>query len=199
MDASDSVRRLLLRVPKRRRVFEAIVACPGTHARRLSRDLGIALGVVEHHLRHLERHGLLYAHQQGRRRTLYATGHIDPVDARIIHALRKPVWCRLLAALAGQERGLPDLALELDLPPATVSYHLRRLRTLGLVDHLRVGREGAYLLLDHARVARLMEGFRPDSHEGAPHPALAGLVQRALALRPPRPQVRPGLVLAVKD
>lgn len=135
----EAVQRLLLRVPKRRRVFEAVVAFPGTHARRLSRELGIALGVVEHHVRQLERHGLLFAHQQGRRRTLYATGRIEPLDALVIHVLRKPAWGQLFHSLMQQEQGVASLARAIGLPAATVSYHLRRLRTLGLLEHVRAG------------------------------------------------------------
>lgn len=190
---SDTARRLILRLPKRRRVFEAVVACPGTHARRLSRDLGIALGVVEHHVRHLEKHGLLYAHQQGRRRTLYGS-HVDPEDARIIHALRKPVPCALLAALGTGERAVTGLALQTGLPASMVSYNLRRLRALGLVEHVRAGREGAYFVLDPKRVAALLRVLRP---HGAPDAALSGLVERALAI--PRPLPPTVLVPFVQD
>jgi DNA-binding transcriptional ArsR family regulator len=199
-EATDPVRRLLLRVPKRRRVFEAVVACPGTHARRLSRDLAIALGVVEHHVRQLERHGLIFSFQQGRRRTLYAAGHVDPLDARVIHLLRKPVWCRILAALAQHENGAIGLAMDLGLPTPTASYHLRRLRSLGAIEHVRAGRESAFFLREPERVTRLLEALRPQARRGGPDPALHGLVERALRVpsghRPPRPRQ---VVLAVKD
>lgn len=185
-DATEAVRRLLLRVPKRRRVFEAVVACPGTHARRLSRDLGMALGVVEHHVRHLERHGLVFAHQAGRRRTLYASGHVDADDARVIHLLRKPVLCRLLALVGATERSLPSLAHAAGLPVGNVAYHLRRLRAAGLVDQVRAGREVAYLGRDPARVGRLLAALRPDVQEGFPDAAFAGLVARALPHTPAR-------------
>lgn len=175
----EAMQRLLLRVPKRRRIFEAVVAFPGTHARRLSRELGIALGVVEHHVRLLERHRLLFTHQQGRRRTLYAAGHVAPEDAQVIHMLRKPHWGLLLRALVEGEQGVASLAAEVGLPPAATSYHLRRLRTLGLLEHVRAGRESAYLVRDPVRVRRLLAALRPEATQAAPDPAFAGLVLRA--------------------
>ncbi len=197
-DPAAAAQRLLLRVPKRRRVFEAVVACPGTHARQLSRDLGMALGVVEHHVRHLERHGLLFAHQAGRRRTLYAAGQVDPQDARVLHVLRKPTWCRLLAALGGGEASVADLAARVGRPPATVSYHLRRLRDLGLLGHVQAGREAAYFLLDAERVARLLETVRPADPGLSLQPTMAPgwrwLVQRAREHHPAG-----ALLLAVED
>lgn len=177
-DQAAAVHRLLLRVPKRRTVFEAIVACPGTHARRLSRDLGMALGVVEHHVRHLERHGLVYAHQAGRRRTLYAVGHVSPEDAPVLHLLRKPTWCRMLVALARAEHGVTELASALSLPPAMVSYNLRRLRALGVLGHVRAGREAAYYLREPERVRRLLEAVQPRPVRPAPT-GWQGLVERA--------------------
>ncbi len=175
----EAQQRLLLRVPKRRRIFEAVVAFPGTHARRLSRELAIALGVVEHHIRLLERHRLLFAHQQGRRRTLYAVGHVAPEDAQVIHMLRKPHWGLLLHALVEREQGVASLAAEVGLPPAATSYHLRRLRTLGLLDHVRAGRESAYLVRDPVRVRRLLAALRPEAAQAAPDPAFTGVVLRA--------------------
>lgn len=196
---ADAMRRLLLRVPKRRRVYEAVVACPGTHARRLSRELAIALGVVEHHVRQLERHGLVFAHRQGRRRTLYAAGQVDPADARILHALRKPVCGDLLEALLQGGEGPAPLARRLALPGATVSYNLRRLRALGLVEHLRAGREGAYFLRDPGRVARLVATHRPppvaDGH--GLDPTFASLLQRALLWS--AVPLRPAPVVALHD
>ncbi len=173
----EALHRLLLRVPNRRRVFDAIVEIPGTHARRLSRELEMALGVVEHHVRHLEKHALVFTFQRGRRRTLYAAGHIEPEDARILHVLRKPAWMQIVKALLEQERGVSDLARELGIPVATMSYHLRRLRSDGLLDHVKAGREAAYLVRDPSRVGRLLENLDPKPMDLGG--SWQGLVERA--------------------
>lgn len=184
---SEAIERLLLRVPNRRRVFEAVVAFPGTHARLLSRELGMALGVVEHHVRHLEKHDLVFAHRHGRRRTLYAAGRIDPEDARVLHVLRKPVWGQLLQALLEQDQGVSELAAGVGLAPATVSYHLRRLRADGLLEHLRAGREAAYIVRDPVRIGRLLATWCPQP-SAAGHAALvARRVDAAPIPGPPGP------------
>jgi DNA-binding transcriptional ArsR family regulator/predicted DNA-binding transcriptional regulator len=186
----ETVRRLLLQLPNRRRTYEAIVATPGTHVRRLSRELGIALGVVEHHVRQLHRHGLLFSHQAGRRKTLYAQGQVDPADAKCIHALRKPGWARIAQALlAGGECGVARLAGRIGEPPAATSYTLRRMRAAGLLEHVRVGREGVYVVSDPDRVRRLLTELRPESAGAAPDPTFVGLVERARSSRPGVPLV----------
>lgn len=174
-DHAETLRRLLLRVPNRRRVHDAIVATPGTHARRLSRDLGMALGVVEHHVRVLERHDVVYAHRSGRRRGLFASGAVSAVDAAILHGLRKQAWRDVAVALLDGERSVSDLSRRFGEPPTSVSYRLRRMRDAGLLDNLRVGRESVYLLRDPEAVRRVIaRHFCP-----APDDGFVALVQRA--------------------
>lgn len=194
MPSQATLRRLLLQVPNRRRVYEAIVATAGTHVRRMSRELRMALGVVEHHVRQLESHGLVFSHQTGRRRTYYATGQVQSDDAGLVHALRKPVWGDVAAALLAREQGVAALARRLGLPPTTASYHLRRMRDAGLLENLRVGRESVYLVREPERVRRVLSTLRPQHARGPG--GLAGVVARAVQHdgRPAAHDARTGLL-----
>lgn len=175
----DAIQRLLLHLPNRRRVFDAITARPGAHVRWLSRHLGLALGTVEHHVRQLERHGLIFSHQAGRRRTYYATGQVDIQEAPLWHALRKPLWATLLRGLLRHEAcAVTELAAAVGLPRTTASYHLRRMQEQGLVQRFRVGRESLYVACHRARLDRLLRaGAKP--HRDRPDAAFHGVVTRA--------------------
>ncbi len=153
----DTLRRILLRQPTRALVHAAIQRVPGTHVRALSRHLDLALGTVEHHVRQLEKHGIVFALQTGRRRTLYVAGEVDVRDAQVLHVLAKPVCAAVLRGLLERpEIGVADLALHLDLPASTLGHHLRRLKEQGLVVHHQVGRESIYLVLEPVRIKRLL-------------------------------------------
>ena len=181
-ESTPAIRRMLLRVPNRRRIYEAVVATPGTHARRLSRELPMALGSVEHHVRVLERHTMVYTVKEGRRRTVFAVGQLSPTDAPMVDVLRKPAWARLLADMAGgQEAGVSAIAARLGLPATTVSYNLRRLHARGVLEHLRIGRESVYLVRDGERLERLLRLLRPLGGDDAPDAAFRGVVGRARA------------------
>lgn len=165
--AHDRIRRLLLAVPNRRRVYEAICHRPGTHLRRIAKDLGLAIGSVEHHLRQLERHGLVRSHHEGRRRTYRADGVFAPEDAPLLHALGKPNWARILHLLA--QTGGADAAAVADglgMAQDNASYHLRRLRDRGLVEHLRVGRISLYAARSPERILVLDRMLRPVEPDG---------------------------------
>jgi DNA-binding transcriptional ArsR family regulator len=68
----------------------------------------------------------------------------DITDPALAKALAHPLRTRILAALEDRTASPSDLAEELDAPLGVVSYHVRRLATLGLVKLVkRVPRRGA--------------------------------------------------------
>ncbi len=176
-----TLQRILLRQPTRGAIYDAIRLAPGSHVRALSRTLDLALGTVEHHVRQLEKHALVFAHQNGRRRTLYASEDVDTRDAAILHAMAKPLWADILRALRDNpEVGVATVARELGIPASSLSHHLGRLRQQGLVEQHKVGRESIYLLTDPIRLQRHLP----------PRPFI-GLVMRASAHTRRRPTEDP--------
>lgn len=59
---------------------------------------------------------------------------LDITDPRIVRALAHPLRVRLLALLEERTASPRDLAAELGLPIPNVSYHVRTLERLGLVE-----------------------------------------------------------------
>jgi DNA-binding transcriptional ArsR family regulator len=68
----------------------------------------------------------------------------DITDPALAKALAHPLRTRILAALEGRTASPSELAEELDAPLGLLSYHIRRLASLGLVKLVkRVPRRGA--------------------------------------------------------
>jgi DNA-binding transcriptional ArsR family regulator len=68
----------------------------------------------------------------------------DITDPAVAKALAHPLRTRILAALDGRTASPSELAAELGAPVGVLSYHVRRLATLGLVKLVRrVPRRGA--------------------------------------------------------
>lgn len=74
--------------------------------------------------------------------------------ATVFAALGDPTRLRIVAALAGQELCVCDLAATVGPSESAVSHHLRLLRQLGLVRSRRAGRL-VYYALDDVHVAAL--------------------------------------------
>ncbi len=68
----------------------------------------------------------------------------DITDPKLAKALAHPLRTRILAALEGRTASPSDLATELDSSLGVISYHVRRLQTLGFLTLVkRVPRRGA--------------------------------------------------------
>jgi DNA-binding transcriptional ArsR family regulator len=68
----------------------------------------------------------------------------DITEPAVAKALAHPLRTRILAALEGRTASPSELATELDAPLGLLSYHIRRLASLGLVKLVkRVPRRGA--------------------------------------------------------
>jgi DNA-binding transcriptional ArsR family regulator len=78
-------------------------------------------------------------------RSTIATLTSPPADlyqVAVVHkALADPTRLRILQRLAQGEGTVTDLMRHVDLSQPLVSWHLRRLRTAGLVETRRAGRE----------------------------------------------------------
>jgi ArsR family transcriptional regulator len=78
----------------------------------------------------------------------------------IVHkALADPTRLRIVARLAREDGTIGDLMRHVDLSQPLVSWHVRRLRTAGLVETRRSGRE-TICSLDQEALARFHEQER---------------------------------------
>ena len=85
--------------------------------------------------------------------------------AGVHKALADPTRLRIMQRLAVGEGSVSDLMRHVELSQPLVSWHLRRLRTAGLVENARDGRLSRWRLSDAAAHDLL-------HHLGAPHSAL---------------------------
>jgi ArsR family transcriptional regulator len=89
-----------------------------------------------------------------RARAALPTGQVLGGLANLFAALGDPTRLRIVAALAGGELCVCDLAATVGQTESAVSHHLRLLRSLGLVRPRRDGRL-VYYTLDDAHVTTL--------------------------------------------
>lgn len=123
----------LLEHPVRRRVHDAVQGEPGIHFQELARRAAVGNGALDHHLRKLVAAGLLTV----RKAPGYTCYFPKATDRRMMDAAPslRSGGSRLVLDAVAQRPGASsrDLAGQLGLAPSTVSYHLKRLETAGLV------------------------------------------------------------------
>lgn len=122
----------LLEHPRRRGIYETVLAHPGIHFRELHRASGGAYGPFLFHIRLLSEGGYLRSERRGRYRQVFAT--VSPPGATSgAPAIPNPVARAVFAALAEGAVRPGDVAVRLGVSRQLASYHLQRLEKAGLV------------------------------------------------------------------
>lgn len=182
---------------------------PGAHMREIGRELEIPMGTLEYHLHYLVKADLLATRQDARYTRYFASGEVSRRDKDILAVLRQKVPRQIAAHLLlapGSSHG--SLLTQFQLAPSTLSFHLKKLVTTGIVVQEKSGRENLYRVVEPDLVSRVLiahkESFfddvidrfaevwqgleprAPEVDEGAPPPggvliALQALVGSAFA------------------
>jgi len=118
----------------RTRVRRHVRDTPGVHFNRLRRDLDIATGQAQYHLRRLVRDGEVAVERIGGR-AHYFDPAFDPWERRATAFLRRETARGILVRLHAEGPTRPaTLADELDLARSTVSWHVSTLAENGVVE-----------------------------------------------------------------
>jgi predicted transcriptional regulator len=145
----------------RRRLYAVVKEYPGIHVREAARQLGTSMALVEYHLALLRDHGLVSVVKEDRYARLYPTDAPAPrpADREQVGLLRQRLPLRVtLTLLDDGPTKHKDLADALGLGKSTLSFHLRKLETAGLVQR---DAEGRFAVREPARVLRLLLAFPP--------------------------------------
>ena len=172
-----------IRNPNRRRVLHHVEANPGACVREIVGQLGITRTAVTHHLRALERMGMVTFVRQGRRKLLFSRGSSQLSSERTVLGLLRQESARsiLESLYADPTRSWRRVAAELGVTPHTVRWHVARLQEKGLIHVLQRGlKANGHMVHFHPTVRLSLEAAaqaRPspvdlaDRLEAAPLPA----------------------------
>lgn len=118
----------------RARVRQHVRDTPGVHFNRVGRELDIATGQVQYHLRRLVNDGELVVEHVGGR-SHYFEPSFEPWERRALGFLRRETARAIILRLHADGSTQPTtLASELDLARSTVSWHISTLVDAGIVE-----------------------------------------------------------------
>jgi len=119
-------------------MLDVVETEPGTYLSEVSERAGLPLSTTRHHMRVLEQEELVASATVRGRRRFYPGG---AEGLELAAAMNDEATARLLDALARLgPSSVSALAEELDRDPSTITHHLKRLETDGVVVRERDGR-----------------------------------------------------------
>lgn len=163
-----------------------ILACvadsPGIHLRRVERETSLPLGQVLYHLDRLERMGLVVSARDSGFRRYYLSHDVGRAEKRYLAALRHEVPRHILVRLLETSpMSHKELQAAVGVAASTLSFHLQRLLTSGVLLRERRGTANHYSIAEPDIVRRELVYYRESFRD----PEVDQYVRTMLSRLPP--------------
>ncbi|HUK74905.1 MAG TPA: winged helix-turn-helix transcriptional regulator [Nitrososphaerales archaeon] len=149
--------------PTQKRVLEYVTDHPGVHLRELCREVGLAMGAAQYHVGRLEKEGRIHSVRRGLYRFFFPAALFGERQRDVLGMLSLERPREILLNLvenpgSSQER----LATATGVSQPTVSWHLKRLIELGIVERHQAGRAVTYSVFGGgSEVAAFIKTYHP--------------------------------------
>jgi len=156
-------------------IMAYILTNPGVYLREISEDLALPMGVVQYHLWVLTKKGELEECRSGRYRRFFGATRYGETERRMLSLLRQGTAGRILTALSKGPLAHAKLADVLGISSQALSWHMKRLREMGVVEvEISNDRGRLYVLEGHLR--REVQASVGSLHRAVPGQLQAPLV-----------------------
>jgi predicted transcriptional regulator len=151
----------LLALNSRRRIFERISKNPGTYLREMETAMGVSVGDLQYHLGQLEKAGLIYANDDGRRKGYFVASEVQYFDREMISTIRMRTPRRIIIfLLMHPESTFQQILSEFNFTKGALSFHMKRLGKSGMVQKGKKERENTYTVSEPERVKNLLVTYQ---------------------------------------
>lgn len=150
-----------LELENRKRIFECIRGSPGLHFREIQRRTALPIGVLEYHLNYLVDRSIISLDKRESFSRYYPGVLMGQDKQRILSSLRQEIPRGVILFLLsnpGSTHG--DVLKNFTISGGTLSYHIKKLVSKGVVKLEKVGRESRLTVIDPDKVADLLIVYR---------------------------------------
>jgi predicted transcriptional regulator len=144
-------------------IMEYVRTHPGAHLREIGRALGLGNGDLQYNLYILEKQGKVSTSRRGLYKFVFPSGVFGEKESAILGALATESQREILVHLINNP-GLSQnqIARLIGLTPATISWHMKRLVDLGIVQRIRSGKTVTYTVLgDTEEIKKFVRNYHP--------------------------------------
>ncbi|MCK5635966.1 MAG: ArsR family transcriptional regulator [Thermoplasmatales archaeon] len=125
----------VLALKSRQDIFSQISKYPGIHFSELSRKSKIPKSTLTHHLKYLTKEDIIDSKDQGRYKRYYVKFKLGKREKEIINLLREKIPRHIIFLMfVNTVCSQIELSKELKIQPAAISFHLKKLLDLGLIE-----------------------------------------------------------------
>jgi predicted transcriptional regulator len=133
-------------VLKRKYIFSFIKASPGTCISEIANNMGLNRGTLRYHLKILEVENLVEAHSdRGKVRYFQNNSTYEEKEKLVISALQNEMTRKIIFKILDEECNTNrDLALTTGISKGTITWYIKQLKELDLIEENKIGRSIMY-------------------------------------------------------
>lgn len=132
------------------KILEFIINNPSSHLRKIKSNLGFSMGTIQYHLNILEKEGKIKSVKTKFYKNYY---HISESDDKVLSVFNLESPRSIILFLLQHEPSThQDIAKGVGLSSSTVSWHMKRLLELNVVDYEYSGKYTLYHLANRENV-----------------------------------------------
>ena len=143
---------------RRRIIFLVINNDPGLRYRELLRLTGFSNGSLEHHLSILEKTKTIQVHRQKKCKiTRYYSKHVSTEESKIISWIKQETAYKIIAFILKKNLcTFAEILKHIRKARSTLSWHLKRLIGVGIIQLVRTGRYNSYRIINVDMVSMII-------------------------------------------
>ncbi len=147
----------------KQRVNDYIARYPGSHLRKISKELSLAMGNLQYHVNLLEKGGLINSRRMNFRKVYYAVSIFGERHKAILAVLRQETPREIILYLIENPGATQtDISAHLGFAPSSVSWHMSRLIDIDLIRSHKDGRFIKYDIVgDVKEITAFLKSYYP--------------------------------------
>jgi len=155
------MRKNVLDLPLRKKIFLYLQANPGIHFREIQRDMDLPIGQLEFHLNEMVKKEIIIKETSMGNTRFYVRDRFSRDERRIMNFLRKEIPRDIILFLLENPGSSPSQILEVfTFTGPNLSYHLKRMVKESIVGYEIKGRERVYFLKNPELIRTLLVMYR---------------------------------------
>ncbi|MFW9997099.1 MAG: winged helix-turn-helix transcriptional regulator [Candidatus Odinarchaeota archaeon] len=150
-----------LELETRRVIHEYILKNPGSHLRKIARELNINLSTLRYHLDYLEKKELVASEKESNQKAYFVAWKLSSKDKQACRLLQQKRFRDVILVII-MTPGINHrkIAEKLAITPSTLSKYLKLLEDRGVVHHQKAGREKCYRVVDEKQIMDLLLTYK---------------------------------------
>ncbi len=152
----------ILELETRRNIFDILKRNPGLHLSKIAKTLNLRVSLVEYHLRYLEKHGLIQSDKHTGYNRYFITGEVKAIQKKNFSILRQKNLLKIVLFLLKKKKAKhKEILNQIDVSPATLSYHLKRLIKNNILEVDEQGTSHIYKIKNSEELIMWLIEYKP--------------------------------------